>query len=336
MRRRFNKHKNKRSKKQQPKVEEVTSKWDRPTWVKENNVVDYLSEDDDIPNQKYVCLSFCALRDKQREELLRTFCQKNGLDYTETSDIIDKWTEIDNPMKSIKIRGSYSEWDNANDRVKYLRRTHGGNHFIYVGEVGKWGPFDPDPDKVQNQNYYEQQLNALHEGYEMNRAKTKEHFETRKQELVRKARLEGSKWGQDHLIKKPEPLQAVEQRVKSADEQIEEFMEKIKEAERAKKLALEKLEYMKEHPETVVEAEQDDIEEVMPDEEKKRVLAKKTARPELLDEIDAQRKPFKIEKQQQGSVGGADGRNPIEEVIIPSEARKDIQENYTPSKVKQI
>jgi hypothetical protein len=309
--------------------------WKRPTWVEEENVIDYLSEDDSVPSQQFVCLSFCSLKGRQKEESIQNFCDKNGYDRKATTDIIERWCDFENPFRSIKVRGCYGDWDEANRRVQYLRRVHDGNHFIYVGEVGKWGPFDPDPDKIKNQNYYEQQLNTLHEGYEMNRNKTKEHFETRKQELVRKARLEGSKWGQDHLLNQPEPIQAVEYKVNAADEQIKEFQAKIDEAIAAKELALKKLEHMKQHPELVLEPE--DIEEAIPEDVKDKVLSEKPIDTETIEAIDTYRKmdenrnQIKTGPPPAGVVAAADQGAPSvgeDNLILPHEARKDITENY--------
>jgi len=306
-----NKNKKKQKKTQQ---HSATSQWEKPTWVKENKVIDYLSEDDDVntglpketpkvKEQTYVCVSCCSLKDRQLEEEMTKFCETNDYSYDSTSDLLLKWHDYSDPKRSFKVRGSYSSWNVANERVEYLRRVHGGNHVIFVGEVGKWLPFDPDPNKIQNQNYYESELNDLHENYERNQAKTKEHFETRKQELARKARLEGSKWGQENYMKEKETKESVGFKIKSADEQITEFTEKIKEAERSKKLAEEKLKYMEEHPEIVLE-NKTDIEDVMPEEIKKEVLSQETSSKTLEAlavhrEIDENRIPFEVGKAKQ-------------------------------------
>lgn len=303
------------------------SQWEKPTWVKENKVIDYLSEDDEedkgIENfkaktqkfgttQKWVCVSCCSLKDRQLEEEIQNFCEKNGYDVKQSSDIISKWMDFSNPKRSFKVRGCYADWDMANERVAYLRRVHGGNHFIFIGEMGKWLPFDPDPNSIQNQNYFESQLNELHEGYERNAAKSKEHFESRKQELMRKARLEGSKWGQENYMKEKETKEAVEFKVKSAEEQIAEFEEKIKEAQRSKQLAVDKLEYMKEHPEVLLQPSVS-IEDVMPQDIQKDILSQELSKKaqeaiSIHREIDANRLPMPQNPQ------GLQQRPTIEEI----------------------
>jgi hypothetical protein len=287
------------------------SQWEKPTWVKENKVIDYLSEDDEEDKgiegfkakvqkfgsgQKWVCVSCCSLKDRQLEEEIQNFCEKNGYDSKQSAEIITKWMDFSNAKRSFKVRGCYPDWDMANERVAYLRRVHGANHYIFIGEMGKWLPFDPDPNSIQNQNYFESQMNALHEGWEANQVKAKEHFETRKQELMRKARLEGSKWGQENYMKEKETKEAVEFKVTSADQQIAEFEEKVKEAQRAKQLALEKLEYMQQHPEVLLQPVIS-IEDVMPSDEQKDVLSKELSKKTqealaIHREIDANRLPM--------------------------------------------
>ena len=302
------------------KKEKVTnsSQWEKPTWVKDNKVVDYLSEDDEEDKgvqdyrakvqkhgstQKFVCVSCCSLKDRQLEEEIELFCEKNGYDHKQTKDVITKWMEFSNAKRSFKVRGCYPDWDMATERIEYLRRVHGANHYMFVGEVGKWLPFDPDPNLIQNQNYYESELNELHGGEEKNRAKAKEHFETRKQELMRKARLEGSKWGQENYMKEKETKEAVEFKITSADQQIEEFEAKVKEAQRAKQLAIEKLEYMKEHPEVLIQPAIS-IEEVMPKDIQEEVLAKELSKRtqdaiNVHREIDQNRLPLPQNPQTQ-------------------------------------
>ena len=302
------------SKKQSKQKTQSRSQWDKPTWVKDNKVIDYLSEDDDVneglpkgapkvTDQTYVCVSCCSLKDKQLEEEIQLFCEENGLDFNMTYDLLLKWHDRSDPKRSFKIRGCYSNWDIANARVDYLRRVHGANHAVFIGHVGKWLPFDPDPNKVENQNFYESQLNELHEGKERNQAKAKEHFETRKQELMRKARLEGSKWGQENYMKEKETKESVGYKVKAAEQQIEEFTKKIKEAEQSKKLAEEKLQYMEQHPEIVLENKVE-IEDVIPEDIKDEILSQKPSTETLKAlaahrEIDDNRVPFDITKAKQ-------------------------------------
>ena len=119
---------------------------------------DYLYEDPPVPNQKFVCLSILT--------------PKNFKDTKET-------------MSTLKVRGSYDSFEEASKRGEFLRNIDPHIN-VYVGEVGKWLPFDDDPEKAKNQEYQNKQLNNLMKGYTENQEKAKEFHEQRKNELILK------------------------------------------------------------------------------------------------------------------------------------------------------
>ena len=110
-----------------------------------SNNIDYLTEDTIIPkNQKYVCISF--LSDKENKTTL------NG----------------------IKIRGVFATIEEASEHAKKLQSID--KYFnVFVGEVGKWLPYDPSPtsDKAGDPEYAQDQLNNLMKGYLENQNKAK-------------------------------------------------------------------------------------------------------------------------------------------------------------------
>jgi len=119
---------------------------------------DYLYEDPAVPNQKFVCISILT--------------PKNFKDPKET-------------MSTLKVRGSYDSFEEASKRGEFLRNIDPHIN-VYVGEVGKWLPFDDDPEKAKQQEYQNKQLNNLMKGYMENQEKAKEFHEQRKNELVLK------------------------------------------------------------------------------------------------------------------------------------------------------
>ena len=119
---------------------------------------DYLYEDPAVPNQKFVCISILT--------------PKNFKDPKET-------------MSTLKVRGSYDSFEEASKRGEFLRNIDPHIN-VYVGEVGKWLPFDDDPEKAKQQEYQNKQLNNLMKGYTENQEKAKEFHEQRKNELVLK------------------------------------------------------------------------------------------------------------------------------------------------------
>ena len=118
----------------------------------------YLYEDPPVPNQKFVCLSILT--------------PKNFKDTKET-------------MSTLKVRGCYDSFEEASKRGEFLRNIDPHIN-VYVGEVGKWLPFDDDPEKAKQQEYQNKQLNNLMKGYTENQEKAKEFHEQRKNELILK------------------------------------------------------------------------------------------------------------------------------------------------------
>ena len=70
-------------------------------------------------------------------------------------------------VRGLKIRGTYSSQEEAVARSKKLQRQD-TLHNIFVGEVGKWLPWDPQPSDVKEQEYAEDQLNTLMKKYKEN------------------------------------------------------------------------------------------------------------------------------------------------------------------------
>lgn len=267
-----------------------------PTWTKQEDVVDYLSEDDQPPSQKYACVSMLSLSkwrtERQRQDAIDTICKKEGFDSIEGKKIIDAWSDYVEPKRSFKIRGVYGTYQEAQKRSQFLQRTH-KNHNVAITSVGYWVPFDPDPDKITDQNYMERELNDLHEGYMMNREKGREHFQEQAAMKAQRARVEGSKWGQEQLLKRKETKQEVEYRLKSAEEDIAQYADKIKRAELALQQAKEKLEYMKEHPEIVLDEEDTPVDhDNVPEDVMKEVESREVddGSRSMLAEIESNRK----------------------------------------------
>ena len=97
--------------------------------------VDLLTEDTVLlpTNQKFVCLSFL----------------------TPTKE--DKAT-----LSGIKIRGVFDSYENACNHAKKIQ-SYDEYHSVFVGEMGKWLPFDPDPDSeyVKDSEYANEKLNSI-------------------------------------------------------------------------------------------------------------------------------------------------------------------------------
>lgn len=191
--------------------------------------IDYLTEDKPVPNQKFVCLSFLSPEGISN-------CKIRGL----------------------KVRGVYDTYEDATERAKTLRDMD--KHFhVFVGEVGKWLPWDPEPDSknVKDAEYAETELNTLMKSYMKNQKAAKKYEEERKNDLMEKSvqenldiRMKTKKEVESELnkfIKNNEDTDDkekliiqdnLEKTLKTIDEEIQKLEEKNKELVNSKKETL--------------------------------------------------------------------------------------------------
>ena len=115
---------------------------------------DSLNEDEVIPNQKFVCLSFLSPEN----------CNSKST------------------MRGLKIRGVYATYEEACERAKDLR-SKDIYHDVYVGEVGKWLPWD-NKEKVEEEDYAEKELNTLMKAHKEQIELGKREMEKRRQDAI--------------------------------------------------------------------------------------------------------------------------------------------------------
>jgi len=169
--------------------------------------VDYLTEDTFLPSgQQFVCLSF--LTDKENKTSL----------------------------SGIKIRGVFASYDEG---CEYAKKVQSIDPYfnVFVGEMGKWLPFDPNPDSevVKDSEYANVQLNQMMKAYMENQEKAKVYHEQRKAEMVRKNIVDNLATRSENLeevmtklkkAKTSEEKSGLEQSVKSIEDQIKKMEEK--------------------------------------------------------------------------------------------------------------
>jgi len=117
-------------------------------------------------------------------EEYQTFVKKNEKDMNKTR-ILEDWdnfmfknraaledefyaeNKFRTTVRGVKIRGVFSSSQEAEVRSKKLQKSDTLNN-IFVGQVGKWLAWDPEPNQVENQEYAEDQLNDLMKSYKKN------------------------------------------------------------------------------------------------------------------------------------------------------------------------
>jgi hypothetical protein len=143
------------------------------------NKIDYLTEDSINPSeQKFVCISFFS------KNLVKQIIDNNN---QSRSDNEKENYSIDNNILALKVRGSFSTFEEASIHAKNLQSVD-EYHNVYVAEVGKWCPFmfDDNDKCVKTSEYANEELNTMMKQYMENQEKAKLFHEYRKNNLVKK------------------------------------------------------------------------------------------------------------------------------------------------------
>lgn len=163
---------------------------------------DFLESDDPIRGQNYVCISFISpetvIADKQLfkvKKYLKHLIEENNinlnqeyldnihekyLDYLYNRDEefekeYNEQNDFQTTVRGVKVRGTYDTLKEAQVRAKLLQKKD-KNFNVFVGQVGFWLPWDPNPQNIENQEYFESELNELVKKYNENQTSKDDHF----------------------------------------------------------------------------------------------------------------------------------------------------------------
>lgn len=114
--------------------------------------------------QKFVKDNQKGLSVSKLQEEYDDFMFKN---MTQLEDDFYAKNEFRTTVRGLKIRGAYSTREEAEARAKKLQKMD-ADHNIFVGQVGKWLPWDPTPSAIADHEYAEDQLNSLMKKYKEN------------------------------------------------------------------------------------------------------------------------------------------------------------------------
>jgi len=105
-------------------------------------------------------------------------------------------------VRGLKVRGSYSTHKEASVRAKKLQKDDPLHH-VFVGQVGYWLPWDPNPNEIEDQQYAEKELNELMQKHKEQQEVKKELFEEEKTRKVEAAKAEAAANSQKALSDNP-------------------------------------------------------------------------------------------------------------------------------------
>ncbi len=114
--------------------------------------------------QAFVKENEAAMKDSKLREAYEDWAAAN---HTKLEDEFFAMNDFRTTVRGLKVRGVYGSRAEAEARSKKLQRND-PLHNIFLGEVGKWLPWDPAPLDVPEQEYAEEQLNTLMKKYKEN------------------------------------------------------------------------------------------------------------------------------------------------------------------------
>lgn len=163
-------------------------------------------------NQKYICLSFLTNKDL---------------------------TNNTSTVTGIRFGGAYSSYEEACAQAKNIQQVD-IYHNVFVGEAGKWLPFDPNPNSeaVKDSEYAENSLNELMKGHKDNQEKAKIFHEMRKNEKMAENindNIKNKEESKEEVLKMlskaktEEEMNTLTKSLESIDEQIKKMELKKKE-----------------------------------------------------------------------------------------------------------
>jgi hypothetical protein len=139
---------------------------------------------------------------KNQKDVSKTTIAENFKDFmfkehTKLEDEFHSANDFKTTVRGIKIRGVVRDEREAQLRVKRLQASD-KIHNIFLAEIGKWTPWDPAPNSVENQEYAQEELNSLMKKYKENEQSKDQYFEEQK----KNKRVQGApaKFGSDSKV----------------------------------------------------------------------------------------------------------------------------------------
>lgn len=120
----------------------------------------------------YVKTKVADFREGAVKEDYETFLFKNR---KRLEDEFFAQNDFRTTVQGVKVRGVYDTYNEAVHRCKTLQKLDPSFN-VYVGQVGFWLPWDPEPHDIADQEYADDQLNTLMKKYKENEQKRDELY----------------------------------------------------------------------------------------------------------------------------------------------------------------
>ena len=150
-----------------------------------------LSKDAADDLAQYVKKNMRDFKETKIQEAFENFMFKNRKKLEE--EFFTK-NEFRTSIRGLKVRGVYDTAAEAGARAKTLQKLDPFFN-VYVGQMGFWLPWDPEPADVTDQEYAEDQLNTLMKNYKQNESQKEALYEEQKRERMAGSKVAVPKFG---------------------------------------------------------------------------------------------------------------------------------------------
>ena len=116
--------------------------------------------------------------DIQKTTIVESYDNYMFANKTKLEDEFYALNEFRTSVRGLKVRGVYGNPKEAEIKAKKLQ-SKDKYHNIFIGDLGKWLPWDPQPHEIADQEYAQDELNTLMRKYKENEDNRDKYFEER-------------------------------------------------------------------------------------------------------------------------------------------------------------
>lgn len=140
----------------------------------------------DVVKLKKSLLEACSEEKVQWAEFKNKFEDFRYRDEEKIGEVFDKANNFHTSVRGVKVRGVFDTKREADVRAAVLQRQD-PLFDVFVGQIGYWCPWDPNPTKIADIEYLNTDLNKLVKEYKANEAKKDQFYTEQKTQRAKDA-----------------------------------------------------------------------------------------------------------------------------------------------------
>lgn len=151
-----------------------------------DNCADGKVDISDIVKLKKSLLAACNDEKVSWDDFKNKFEDFRYRDEEKIGEVFDKQNNFRTSVRGVKVRGVFDTKREADVRASVLQRQD-PLFDVFVGQIGYWCPWDPNPTKIADVEYLNTDLNKLVKEYKANEAKKDQFYTEQKTQRTKDA-----------------------------------------------------------------------------------------------------------------------------------------------------